>query len=354
MISFGSDNHAATHPDLLNALIDCNQGYAPSYGTDEWSEKAKLEFNKLFNKNVETFFVFNGTGANVTALKSSTQSWNSVLVSDVSHLNVDECGAPETLAQCKLIPIASKDGKIHLNDLKKHLIRRGDQHYSQVKGVSLTQPTELGTCYTIDEIKEITDWAHQNKLFVHIDGARIGNAVTYLKTDFESLFVKTNVDVISFGGTKNGFMMGEAVVFLNTSLAKDFIFIRKQCLQLPSKTRYIASQFKKALEENLWHKISSHSLEMASLLADKLKMIPEVKVSYPVQSNAVFAIMPKQWVKELRKKFFFYIWDEHSFEVRLMTSWQTNPEEINAFIEEINSLKSLKEKSNEIPAGSLP
>jgi len=337
---FGSDNHAGVHPELLKAISDCNTDHAPSYGTDVWTQKANQEFQKIFAKPVSVFFVYNGTSANTLALRSMLKPWQSVLCSDVSHLNMDECGAPEFMTGGKLIPLPSHNGKITLETLKSALIRKGDQHYSQSKVISLTQPTEYGTCYTAEEISEITQWAHSQGLYVHIDGARIANAVHYLQTSFAHLFSDTHVDVISFGGTKNGFMLGEAVVFLNQKLAEDFIYIRKQSGQLPSKTRFISAQFMHYLGSGLWKKIAQHSHEMALLLYNSIKTIPGIEITQPIESNAVFVKIPQKWVKPLREKAFFYVWDEKTFECRLMTSFDTTEEEIHIFTKELQNLSS--------------
>jgi threonine aldolase len=335
---FGSDNHAAIHPKILTSIASANHEHAPSYGTDEWTEKAVQEFKKIFGSEAQTFFVFNGTAANVTALKALTKSYQSVFCSDFAHINLDECGAPEQIIGCKLIPIPSVNGKISVAELEKAFVRRGDQHFSQAQTLSLTQPTELGTTYSLQELKDLTTWAKSKGLYVHIDGARIANAVTYLKTSFKEMVTDLGVDVVSFGGTKNGLMMGEAVVFLNSQLAKDFKYIRKQACQLPSKSRFIANQFWAYLDNNLWHEMASHSLRMADYLYESVKGFPQIQVREKPQSNAVFAKIPQAWVKPLREKYFFYVWDENTFECRWMTSWDTRPEDVEGFVHAIKEL----------------
>lgn len=354
--SFGSDNHAAIHPKILEAITIENSGYAASYGTDELT----LETNKLFEKHFgpcEVYYVFNGTAANVLALKAITRPFHSVLCSDVSHLQNDECGAPEHIAGVKLITAPSIHGKIQLEELKKLYIRKGDQHYSQAKVLSITQPTELGTSYSIQEIKELITWAKAQGFFVHMDGARLANACVFLKKTFKEVTSDLGVDVLSFGGSKNGFLLGEAVVFFNKALAQDFKFIRKQNLQLPSKTRFLAAQFKAYLESNLCYEIATHAHQMALLLEKKVlelktanqsKSLQDlIQISHPIESNAVFAKIPKSWVKPLRDKYFFYVWDEHNFECRWMTSWQTSPDEVLGFVQEIEqlTLKSFENNS---------
>lgn len=338
MKGFGSDNHAGVHHALMESILNANSEHAPSYGTDSWTELANSEFRRIFKKNVFVYFVYNGTSANVLCLRAMTKPWQAVLCSGISHLQNDECGAPENMAGCKLYTLPHENGILSLETLKKSMIRGGDQHYSQPKVISLTQPTELGTCYTIEQIKEITSWAHSQNMYVHVDGARLANAVHFLKTSFFEMLTETQVDVVSFGGTKNGLMMGEAIVFLNTQLAEDFIYIRKQSGQLPSKTRFISSQFHTYLSKNIWKEISGHTHRMALYLENKVRDIPEIQITRPVQSNAVFAVIPKDWVRTLREKYFFYVWDEKTFECRWMMCFDTTEKEIDDFVEEMNKL----------------
>ncbi|KHD87898.1 MAG: threonine aldolase [Bdellovibrio sp. ArHS] len=335
---FGSDNHAGIHPRIFESLIKANSEHAPSYGTDEWTEQANNSFRQHFGKDSQVFFVFNGTAANVTALRALTRPYHSVLCADVSHINVDECGAPELLTGAKLIPIPTENGKMKVENLDKAFIRRGDQHFSQAQVLSITQPTELGTTYSLDELRVLIAWAKNKKLYVHMDGARIANAAAYLNKSFKEFTTDLGVDVVSFGGTKNGLMMGEAVVFLNKDLAQDFKYLRKQSMQLPSKTRFIACQFQTYLNDNLWKDIAEHSYNMALYLYESVRNIPQVRVREIPQSNAVFATIPSTWVKPLREKYFFYVWDENTFECRWMTSWDTQKEDIDGFVELLKEL----------------
>lgn len=329
---FGSDNHAGVHPRILESLIAANQAHAPSYGTDEWTARAERLFKTRFGDQAEIFFVFNGTAANVTALQALTQSYQSVLCADVSHLAVDECGAPEFFTGAKLTLVPSHDGKISPEDLERAWVRRGDQHFSQAQVLSLTQPTELGTLYSLDELRALTCWARERKIAVHMDGARFANAAYALNVGFRELTVDLGIDVLSFGGTKNGLMMGEAVVFLNPAFARDFKFRRKQAAQLPSKTRFIAAQFCAYLENDLWREIAAHSCAMAARLEESLREISQVKIRPRPQSNAVFVTFPREWIKPLREESFFYVWDEKTFECRLMTSWDTQLSDIENFV----------------------
>lgn len=341
MKGFGSDNHSGIHPVMLQAMIDGNSDHVPSYGTDRYSEKTAVQFQDLFASPVDTYFVYNGTAANVLSLQAAMERFESVLCSDVSHLHIDECGAPEFFAG-KIQTLPSKNGKIIFSEIEKYLIRKGDQHYSQPRVISITQPTELGTCYSLDEIQEISLLAKKHGLFLHIDGARISNAIHYLNTTFKTMVTDKGVDIVSFGGTKNGFAFGEAVVILNKELKKDFKFIRKQAAQLPSKSRFIAQQFSAYLKDETYLKIAAHSLKMAELLHHELAKVclltDLIKITHPRQSNAVFAILPKKMIKALRENFFFYVWNESTTECRLMTSWDTKPEEIHEFILQLKTL----------------
>lgn len=335
---FGSDNHAGIHPQIFNSFALANTEHTPSYGTDPWTANAIKEFKKYFGHEAEVFFVFNGTAANVTALRAITKPYQSVFCSDVAHINVDECGAPEQMAGCKLLPVPSLNGKIILEELEKAFVRRGDQHYSQVQVLSITQPTELGTVYSIDELKKLISWAKAKGLFLHVDGARLSNAAVYLKKTFKEFTTDLGIDVVSFGGTKNGLMMGEAVVFLNKQLAADFKYIRKQSCQLPSKSRFISCQFQAYFENDLWKTIATHSHEMALYLYESVYTISGVSIRERPQSNAVFATIPSAWVKPLREKYFFYVWNENTFECRWITSWDTQKKDIDGFAKLLKEL----------------
>ncbi len=344
---FGSDNHAPVHPQILQFLTTANDGHQPSYGTDTWTLQAAEKFRLHFGQQAEIFFVFNGTACNVTALRTLVRPYQAILCSDVSHLQNDECGAPEFFLGSKLITVPTRNGKIQIEDLDKAFVRRGDQHHSQIQALSLTQPTELGTVYSTQEMHDLVAWAHSKKLYVHLDGARLSNAAFFLDKSFKEITTDLGIDIVSFGGTKNGLMMGEAVVILNPQLAKDFQYIRKQSGQLPSKSRYIAAQFLGYFQNDLWRSIAQHGCEMAQLLHEGVLSIPDVQVTQTPQSNAVFARIPQTWIKKLRQDYFFYVWDENNFECRWMISWDTQPEDIHGFV------KKLKELSYEVPSRSL-
>lgn len=341
---FGSDNHATVHPELMSAIINSNTSHEPSYGTDPYTENAIQIFKNIFGEEIQVSFVFNGTAANVLALASITTSYQSVLCSDISHIYNDECGAPEVIARTKLIPVKSINGKLTISELEKHLIRFGDQHYSQVAAISITQPTELGTVYSLEELQQITHWAKINHLKVHMDGARFTNAAYSLNCQLQDLV--SGIHCLSFGGTKNGFLFGEAVIHFQKK-NEGLQYLRKQFLNLPSKSRFIGAQFTRFLQDQLWLQIAKHSCSLAQQLAAELTQFQEIEITQPVQSNAVFCRFPKDWLKPLRKNKFFYIWDEHSKECRLMLSWDNHNTDIQEFIAKIKELK------NEIPSSKL-
>lgn len=339
MRGFGSDNHAPVHPEIFKALLEANLEHAPSYGTDDVTLACQKKFKTFFGEKSETHFVFNGTAANVLSLRTIIKSFESCFVTDCSHLNVDECAAPEFFAG-KLIPIPSKNGKFIVEELEKNYKRLGDQHYAQPKAISITQPTELGTVYSLEELQTITQWAQSKNLIIHIDGARFCNAVSYLNLSMKEITTDLHVDILSFGGTKNGFMFGEAVVILNPNYQKDFKYIRKQAAQLPSKTRFIACQFKAYLTDHLYLKIAQLGHNNALYLAEQIQAhCPEIQITQKVQSNAVFCKIPKNWIKSLKKAHFFYVWDENTFECRLMMSWDTQKSDIDGFIDCAKNLR---------------
>lgn len=340
MRGFGSDNHSGAHPRYLLSIERANQGHVPSYGTDPISIEAQKLIKRLFGDQAEAHFVFNGTAANVLALSPFVETYHSILASEHSHLINDECGAPEKHLGCKIISVSSEDAKLTPESLQKHLIRRGDQHYSQVRGISITQPTELGTVYSLNEIRAITDFAKKENLFVHMDGARFVNAAAALNCTFKQMTTELGIDVLSLGGTKNGLLFGEAVVFLNDKTPKEFKFIRKQFMQLPSKTRFIASQFMEFLGTDLWRENALHANAMAKKLADGLQRSPFAEVTQKTEANAVFACFRRDLLKSLREKYFFYVWNEKTFECRLMTSWDTQPDDVDGFLALLERLGS--------------
>ncbi len=337
---FASDNNSGVHPEIMKAIIDANEGHTIAYGDDIYTERAKAKLYEHFGNDIDIYFVFIGTAANVLGLNAATRSWNSVICAETSHINEDECGAPEKFNGFKLLSAETPDGKLTVDLIQKHMKGFDFEHHSQPKIISITQATELGTVYSTDEIKELADYAHQNKMYLHMDGARIANAAVALKMEFKEFTKDVGVDILSFGGTKNGMMYGEAILFLNKELGQDFKYVRKQGMQLASKMRFISVQFEKYLSDNLWYKNAKHANDMAQLLASKIKDIPQIQITQKVEANGIFAIVPKEIIPELKKEYFFYDWDESRSEVRWMTSFDTQEEDINNFVELIN--KKLK------------
>ncbi|MCF8361854.1 MAG: low specificity L-threonine aldolase [Prolixibacteraceae bacterium] len=334
---FASDNNSGVHPEILKAINDANNGHVTGYGTDHYTQKAIDVFKKEFGNNTDVYFVFNGTGANVLAISTLAQSFNSVICPSTAHIMVDECGAPEKISGCKLIPVNTPNGKLTPELIKPHLHGFDFEHHAQPKIISISQVTEMGTLYSVDEIKEITKLAHQYGMHVHMDGARIANAAVALNLPFKAFTVDAGIDVVSFGGTKNGMMMGEAVLFFNSELSKNTKYIRKQSAQLFSKMRFVAAQFLAYFENNLWKKNATHANKMAAMLAKKVTE-NGVKVTQEVNANGVFAILDKKISNELQKEYFFYPWDENNNEVRWMTSFDTTEEDIDNFTSKLQEL----------------
>ena len=328
---FGSDNHASIHPQVLQAIQKVNHGHAPAYGQDPVTEQARQLFRQQFGENAHVFFIFNGTAANVLCLRALLAPHEAVITTATSHLAVDECGAPEFHGGHKVITVASSNGKLTTKDIEPLLIRKGDQHAVQPRLVSITQPTELGTVYSIEELKELRNFTQQKNLMLHVDGARFANAAVHLNCELKDISSEIGIDALSFGGTKNGLMGGEAVIFFGPQAPAAFKYIQKQEMQLPSKLRFIAAQFVAYLENDLWRKIATQSLAKAQELKSALKDIPQVKITQETESNAVFARIPKAWTAALKQTCFFYVWDENDWVVRLMLSHDSQSSDIENF-----------------------
>lgn len=335
---FASDNNAGVHPLIIDEIIKANQGHTIAYGDDVYTEEAVQNLKKIFGEHTEVFLVFIGTAANVLSLDALTQPYNSIICAETAHIHTDECGAPEKFTGCKLLSIETDDGKITVEQIQKHIYGIGFEHHSQPKVISITQSTELGTVYTLHEIRTICDFAHKHKMLVHMDGARITNAAVSLGTGYKELTTDTGIDVLSFGGTKNGMMYGEAVIFFNKKLAEDFKYRRKQCMQLASKMRFIAAQFNAYLKNDLCFKNAAHANRMAQKLSEMVRQIPCVRITRKVQSNGVFAIIPADIITKLQQEYFFYVWDEDINEVRWMTSFDTTDEDIERFTQMLHEL----------------
>lgn len=325
--SLGSDNHSAVHPLVMAAIAAANRGGAHAYGMDEVSELCEKEFKRVFGDEAEAHFVFTGTAANVLCLAPALKSFEAVICSEVAHLNVDECAAPEKFWGGKLLTVPSRDGKITPQQIEEHLSRGGDQHFAQPRAVSLTQPTELGVCYTLNELREWREFTRQRNLMLHIDGARLANAAAFLGVSLKAMTADIGVDCVSFGGTKNGLMGAEACVLFSAEAKKNFKFYRKQAMQLSSKTRFLAAQFYAYLKNDLWLEIAKHSISQAQRLAMQLAQFEELKLCFPVESNALFVSVPKGWIASLKEEFFFYIWDSKTSMCRWMTSFSWTDED---------------------------
>ena len=335
--TFASDNYAGVHPEIMDAVQRANQGHEGSYGNDSFTQAAVLKFKEFFGNQIEVHFVYNGTGANVLGLATLISSFNSIICADGAHINVDESTAPEKFLGCKLLTIPSKNGKILPTEVEAKVIRIGDQHHPQVKVVSISQPTEYGTVYSVQEIKALSAVSKKHKMFLHMDGSRISNAAVSLNQSFKAFTADVGVDVLSFGGTKNGMMFGEAVVIFNPRLSENFAFIRKQGMQLHSKMRFISSQFVALLSNDLWRRNASHANQMAKKLEAGLKKIKTIQITQTVDANGIFAIFPREIIPALQLTGFFYVWNEMMSEVRLMCSWDTAEDDVDQFLDNLNS-----------------
>ncbi len=329
--SFASDNNAGVHPAILSAMHEANTGHVIGYGDDPWTRSAQISLKEVFGENTDIFFVFNGTGANVSALASVTRSFHAIICPESAHINLDECCAPERFTGCKICDVPTSDGKLDLERIRPLLSSLGDEHQAQPRVLSITEATEYGTTYRPAEIRKLADFAHDNEMLLHMDGARLANAAAFLGCSLSLLTREAGVDILSFGGTKNGMMYGEAVIFFDPDLSVDYQFFRKQSTQLASKMRYIAVQFETIMKDGLWFSNAAHANNMAELLAQKVSCIEGVSVVYPVEANAVFVTLPLPAIRRLQEDYFFYIIDEQIPIVRWMTSFDTGIDDVKQF-----------------------
>jgi threonine aldolase len=327
---FASDNWAGAHPEVLAALATVNAGHLASYGRDHFTRDAIARICAEVG-DAEVFFVFSGTAANVLSLQSMVRPHQAVICADTAHIHTSECGAAEKQIGCKLLPIAAPNGKITVAGIEAHMHHIGDEHHVQPRAISITQATEYGTVYTVREIKAISDYAHTHGLLLHMDGARLFNAAVSLGVTLQAITKDAGVDALSLGGTKNGLIAGEAVVFFNERLADDFEFRRMQGMQLASKMRFIAAQFSALLNNGLWKKSAAHANLMAKLLGEQLAAIPGIKLTQPVEANAVFATIPPQIIASLQEQVYFHIWNAATSEARLITSFDTAESDVTEF-----------------------
>jgi threonine aldolase len=331
--SFGSDNHAGAHDAVLRMISVANTGDAHAYGADPWTDRATGELRDLFAARGGVYFVFNGTAANVLGLSLLLRPYEGVICPETSHLNADECGAPERVLGSKLLPVPSPDGKLTPDLIATRLSGRGDEHRVQARAVAIAQVTELGTCYTIDELRILGEFCRTHDLRLYMDGARLANAAASLGHDLADL--AAHVDVLSFGGTKNGAVGAEAVVVMARDLDQGVPYQRKQQMQLASKMRFLAAQFVGLLEDGVWLRNARHANAMARRLADGVRGIPGIELRQPVESNAVFAAMDPRDIESLQQRWGFYVWNDKDHVVRWMTAFDTSKADVDAFVSSV-------------------
>lgn len=329
--SLASDNAAGAHPAILAAIERANAGHALAYGEDVFTAAARRRFREHFGEAAETLFVFGGSGANVVALRSAVDSWQAVVCAASAHIHVDECAAPERFLGGKVLPVPTPDGKLTPELVRPHLWGRGVVHHAQVRALSITQPTEWGTLYEPAEIRALAALAHEHDMVLHLDGARLANAAAALDLPLRALTTDVGVDVLSFGGTKNGLLFGEAVVFLEPGLFAAAPYHQKQAMQLPSKMRFVAAQFDRLLQDDLWRDAARHANAMARRLAEALTPLPGVEIVQAVRVNGVFVRFSPDVLRALHDRFVFHTWDEAASIARLMTAWDTEAEDVDAF-----------------------
>ena len=340
---FGSDNHSGIAPEVIQALADANEEHALAYGDDEYTHECEELFRQHFGPTAHPFFVFNGTGANVLCIDAMCRSHQAVICAETAHINVDECGAPQRIVGSKLLTVDTPDGKLTPELVRRHLHGFGFEHHAQPRAISITQPTELGTLYTVGEIKALADLAHDYNMYLHLDGARLANAAVAMGLSFREFTTDAGVDCLSFGGTKNGLMMAECALFLNPELVQDLKYRRKQMSQLCSKMRFVSAQFKAYLAPTaegvpLWKRGAAHSNAMAQKLFNAVRDLPNLRVMYPVQANSLFVQLPTQVWHTLLKDYFFYDWDEANDVVRWMCSFDTTDSDIDSFVARLKEL----------------
>jgi threonine aldolase len=328
---FASDNSATVHPDVLAAIARANVGHAFGYGHDDYTQRVEAAVAQQFGDDARAYFVFNGSAANVLSLRAACRPWEAVIAVETGHLNVDECGAPEAIAGVKLLSVPGVDGKLTPDAAHTRISRLGDEHAVQPRVISISQCTELGTLYTPQEMAALAELAHDNGLVLHVDGARLSNAAAALGLPLRALSADVGVDILSFGGTKNGLLGGEAVIVLTPALANGFEYLRKQTLQLASKMRFLAAQFEALLSDELWRRCAENANAMAQRLAGAVRDVPGLRITRPVQTNALFVTLPRSAIEALQERFAFYVWDEAADEVRWMCSWDTTGDDVDTF-----------------------
>ena len=335
MRSFASDNNSGICPEVINAISKANIDHAVGYGDDKWSKEAEKKIDEAFGGGTQVLFTFNGTGSNCLALELCTKPWGVIFCAETAHIVVDECGAPGKMTGASIKTIPTGNGKLNAEIIKPYLIGFGEQHHSQPQAIYISQCTELGTVYTPQEIKDITALAHSFGMYVHMDGARLANACAFLNKSLQELTSDCGIDVVSFGGTKNGLMIGECVVVINEELKNNAVYIRKQSAQLASKQRFLACQFSAYLENDLWLRNAAKANAMATSLRAELGQIPQIKFTQSTESNLLFLTIPHEAASRLATKHTFYIWNENTGEIRFVTSFDTTEEDISVLVRDI-------------------
>ncbi|MDL2208504.1 low specificity L-threonine aldolase [Parabacteroides sp. OttesenSCG-928-O15] len=338
MRSFASDNNSGVHPRVMEAILEANKDHAVGYGDDPWTIEATIKIKELFGAAAEPYFVFNGTGANSVALQVATRPFHSILCAETAHIFVDECGAPAKMSGCAVVAIPTPDGKLTPELVKPRLHNFGVCHHSQPKVVYISQVSELGTVYTIDEVRALAELLHAHDMYLHMDGARLANACACLNCTMKQLTVDAGVDILSFGGTKNGMMMGEAVIAFRPELAENLLYYRKQSAQLASKMRYLSAQFVPYLSDNLWLENAMKANISARKLEESLRAWPQIRFTQKVESNQLFFTLPTEVLTRLQEEYFFYMWNEEINEARLVTSWDTSGEDIARFEQSLKEI----------------
>ena len=336
---FGSDNHSGISPEVIEAIANANSEHALAYGDDEFTARLEATVRDTFGPQARIYLVFNGTGANVLCIDAMCRSHEAVVCAETAHINVDECGAPQRIVGCRLLTVDTPDGKLTPELVKTRLHGFGFEHHSQPRAISISQPTELGTLYSLDEIRALADLAHSYNMYLHVDGARLANAAVALGCSFRAMTTDLGVDALSFGGTKNGLLMGESCILLNPRLDVDIKYRRKQMAQLGSKMRFMAAQMDYYITSGLWRRNAEHSNRMAHLLNSQLSILnSQLKVMYPVQANSVFVQLPTAVWHALQQEYFFYDWDEANDIVRWMCSFDTTEDDIRDFVAALKRL----------------
>ncbi|GII80439.1 threonine aldolase [Sphaerisporangium rufum] len=337
--SFASDNHAGTHPAVLDAISAANVGDAPAYGDDRWTSDFAGRIRAEFGAAATGLAVLNGTGANMLGLGAMlTRRYDAVVCADTAHIATHETGATERVLGVKLVTVPTADGKLSPDDVTARLGGRGNISEVQPRVLSISQVTELGTCYSPDEIAALARTAHDNDMLLHMDGARLANAAAFLGCSLRDLTTDAGVDVLSFGATKNGALAGEAVVMLRPELAEPGRFLRRQTLQLASKMRFVSAQLTALLTDGLWRRNAAHANAMARRLADGIDDLPDLRIRWPVESNAVFASLPAPAISELQDRYLFHVWDPAAGVVRWMTAFDTSAEDVDRFVADIRGM----------------